>query len=225
MSSPPVAPLRSFKTRQGRLGPGSVDALARLWPLLGCAVGDVPADPGLLFGRPVSRLALEIGSGMGETTAAMAAADPGTDVLAVEVHRPGLAALLRLVEGGGLANVRLVEGDAALLLARLGPGCLDEVRVFFPDPWPKARHHKRRLVRPAFAEAAARVLRPGGVVHVATDWRPYAEHALAVLRDHGGYDVGGGLVPRPPHRPVTRFEARGARAGRPSHDLLAVRRV
>ena len=215
--------LRSYKTRKGRLGPTGVQALAELWPRWGCGAEDLPADPADLFGRR-ARLVLEIGSGMGEATAAMAEADPAADLLAVEVHTPGVAALLRRIDEAGLSNVRVVEADAvALLRGPLSGWTFDEVRVFFPDPWPKSRHHKRRLVSESFADLVAARLRPGGVLHVATDWHPYAESALAVLDSHDAFAVTG-LEPRPPHRPLTRFEGRGHGAGRASNDLVAVRR-
>lgn len=166
---------------------------------------------------------LEVGFGMGETTVAMAAADPGRDVLAVDVHTPGVGKLLRSLEQHELGNVRVVEGDALHVLEVMLVGVvLDEVRVYFPDPWPKARHAKRRLVSPMFCDLVAARLRPGGVLHVATDWRPYADMALHVLREHQDFEVDG-LTQRPGHRPLTRFERRGLAAGRPSYDLLARR--
>jgi tRNA (guanine-N7-)-methyltransferase len=212
------APVRTFKVRR-RVTTGQADALARLLPTYGvdpCA----PIDPAQLFGR-AAPLVLEIGSGMGEATAAMAAADPGRDVLAVEVHTPGLGNLLRLLEDRGLANVRVLEADARdVLSGLLAPGSLDEVRVFFPDPWPKARHAKRRLVSPEVASLVASRLRPGGLLHVATDWPAYARRAEVVLTEHPAYEV----VSRDRGaRPVTRFEQRGLDAGRRSYDLVARR--
>ncbi|CAA9360773.1 MAG: tRNA (guanine(46)-N(7))-methyltransferase [uncultured Frankineae bacterium] len=210
--------VRSWKARR-RTSPGQAADLARLGPAYAVAV-DRPLDAPAVFGRSAP-LVLEIGSGTGEATAAMAAADPSRDVLAVEVHTPGVAALLRRVESLGLRNVRVVEADALLVLTELvASGSLDEVRVFFPDPWPKSRHAKRRLVSPAFASLVADRLRPGGRLHVATDWPSYAEHARRVLDDSPalvvvGQDRG--------ERPVTRFEARGCAAGRAPHDLVAVR--
>lgn len=206
--------VRSYKLRSGRVGPTRAAALELLRPVHGLDLGDV-AD--WAVGR---RLVVEVGSGMGDTTAAMAAADPARDVLAVEVHTPGVGALLGLVEELGLTNVRVVEADAVHVLRLLAPASVQEVRVYFPDPWPKAKHHKRRLLATPFAELVASRLVPGGVLHVATDWQSYAEQAEAVLRT--SYDVT--LVDRPPHRPVTRFEQRGLDAGRASHDLVAVRR-
>ena len=157
---------------------------------------------------------LEVGFGMGEATAVMAAADPGTGVLAVDVHPAGVMALLRRVERAGLTNVRVVEGDAVEVLQALPEGCLREVRLFFPDPWPKARHHKRRLVRPSFAELVASRLAPGGVLHVATDWPGYAEHVRAVL---AGWEV----VEDRRGRPETGYERRALVAGRQVVDLVA----
>jgi tRNA (guanine-N7-)-methyltransferase len=213
-------PVRTFKVRR-RVTTGQADALARLLPTYGVDPR-VPVDPVEVFGREAP-LVLEIGSGMGEATAAMAAADPARDVLAVEVHTPGLGNLLRLVEAQGLRNVRVLEGDARQVLRELlAPGSLDEVRVFFPDPWPKARHAKRRLVTTEFADLVASRLRPGGVLHVATDWASYAEHVLAVLDPHPALDV----VSRDRRgRPVTRFEQRGLDAGRTPHDVVASRVV
>jgi tRNA (guanine-N7-)-methyltransferase len=211
--------VRTFKTRR-RTTPGQADALHRLLPALGLSpTGRI--EPARVFGREAP-LVLEIGSGMGEATAAMAAADPDRDVLAVDVHTPGIANLLRLVEEAGLRNVRVLEGDArALLRDRLAPGALDEVRVFFPDPWPKARHAKRRLVSPAFAGLVAARLRPDGRLHVATDWASYAAHTSRVLHAHPSFDV---VSTDRGDRPVTRFERRGVSAGRPAHDLVARRR-
>ncbi|MEO6204397.1 MAG: tRNA (guanosine(46)-N7)-methyltransferase TrmB [Mycobacteriales bacterium] len=214
-------PIRSYRHRRGRLSATTADALDRLGDLL-LTVDGLPLDPTALFGR-ASPLVLEIGCGMGEATAAMAEADPDRDLLAIDVHVQGLGRLLRHIEGAGLTNVRVLEGDAVVLLTEmLAPDSLDEVRVYFPDPWPKSRHHKRRLVQPSFLDLVGTRLRPGGTLHLATDWAPYAEQVSALLRDHPGYMVtheGG----RPAHRPVTRFEQRGLDAGRPSYDLLARR--
>ena len=214
-----TAPVRTFKVRR-RVTSGQADALTRLLPVHGVDLAR-PFVPAEAFGREAP-LVLEIGSGMGEATAAMAASDPDRDVLAVEVHTPGLGTLLRRVEDAGLTNVRVLEADAREVLADLlAPGSLDEVRVFFPDPWPKARHAKRRLVTDGFVSLVASRLRPGGRLHVATDWASYAEQVEQVLagsdelvvvsRDRGA-------------RPVTRFEQRGLDAGRSPYDVVAVRR-
>lgn len=214
----PHAPVRTYKVRR-RVTTGQADALTRLLPAYGLDP-QAPFDAARVFGR-TAPLVLEIGSGMGEATAAMALADPARDVLAVEVHTPGLGNLLRLIEAEALTNVRVVEADArAVLRDLLAPGSLDEVRVFFPDPWPKARHAKRRLVTPEFADLVATRLRAGGRLHVATDWPSYAEQALAVLDPHRAFRV---VSRSRGTRPETRFEARGREAGRLPHDVVAER--
>ena len=213
--------IRSYKTRKGRMGPVQQEALDRLQPALGVEVDGRPLDLPGLFGR-TAPVVVEIGSGTGEVTAALAAGDPGRDVLAVEVHTPGVANLLRLVAAAGLRNVRVAEGDAVVVLRHmLASGGLDEVRVLFPDPWPKARHHKRRLVSASFVALVAERLRPGGRLHVATDWPHYAEQVLEVTAAHPGFEPA--VVARP-ERPVTRFEQRALDGGRPVVDVVAVRR-
>ncbi|MDT0530926.1 tRNA (guanosine(46)-N7)-methyltransferase TrmB [Micromonospora sp. DSM 115977] len=199
------------------------DALDRLWPVYGL---DVPERPGTpvdlagLFGRRAP-LVLEIGSGMGDTTAEMAAADPDRDYLAVEVHTPGIANLLDLVDRHGLRNVRVAQGDALDLVAGLAEASLDAVHVFFPDPWPKSRHHKRRIIQPAHVALLRSRLAPGGTLHCATDWAEYAEAMRQTLdADPGLVDAYDGFAPRPTHRPVTKFERRALRAGRPIFDLI-----
>jgi tRNA (guanine-N7-)-methyltransferase len=181
-------------------------------------------DPALLFGRRAP-LVLEIGSGMGEVTAAMAAADPGRNYLAVEVHTPGVANLLALIEDRALSNVRVAAGDALELIHRLPPASLDAVHAFFPDPWPKARHRKRRLIQPAHVAVLRSRLVVGGRVHCATDWAEYAEDMLATLAADpelaNAFDT---YAPRPAHRPQTKFELRGLDAGRDIFDLIFTRR-
>ena len=198
---------------------GRVDAMTRLGPVYGVPEG--PVDPVVLFGRRAP-LVLEIGSGMGETTVAMAAADPDRDYLAVEVHTAGVANLLALLESSELDNVRVVHGDAmALVRDRLGPGSLAAIHVYFPDPWPKARHQKRRLIQPSHVELMTDRLAPGGLLHCATDDAGYAEQMLAVLAGEAGLaNVHTGFAPRPAHRPDTRYEQRGLAAGRAPYDLL-----
>ena len=158
---------------------------------------------------------LEIGFGMGEATAIMAAADPRTDLLAVDVHPAGVMALLRRLETADLSNVRVVEGNAVPVLRSLPDGCLSGLRVYFPDPWPKARHAKRRLLRPSFAALAAAKLAPGAALHLATDWPEYVEHARDALQ---GWDVQ--VIDRPDSRPLTGYERRAHREGRSAFDLL-----
>ena len=212
-------PVRSYKRRASRVTAGQRTALDRLWPALGVSVDGSALDLAALFGRSAP-VVLEIGFGMGEATAAMAAAEPGHDVLAVDVHTPGQGNLLRLVEQAGLTNVRVADGDARQLLTdMLAPACLAGVRLFFPDPWPKSRHVKRRLLDDGFAALVADRLADGGVLHVATDVPAYARQAAAVLAALSLMEPAG-----TPWRPQTRFERRGLAAGRPVQDL-AYRRV
>jgi len=215
----PHAPLATFTLRRGRVSASQADALERLWPAYGVDVDGTPLELDALFGRRAA-VVLEIGSGMGEATAQAAAADPGRDVLAVDVHTPGHGNLLKLAEAAGLANVRVADGDARVLLRdMLGPGVLEEVRVWFPDPWPKARHAKRRLLTADFLALVASRLRPGGLLHVATDWQPYAAQVAAALAAAPELELVS--TERPPSRPTTRFERQGRAAGRASFDLLA----
>jgi tRNA (guanine-N7-)-methyltransferase len=222
-------PVRSFVLRQGRMTAAQERAFAELWPRYG-----VDWQPGTLldlaalFGnrRPV---VLEIGFGNGESLAEMAAADPGRNWLGVEVHGPGVGHLLLQIERLQLGNLRLVRHDAVELLAQgLGPGSLDRVQLFFPDPWPKTRHHKRRILTPQFVALLGRAIRPGGTFHAATDWEPYAEQMLSVLESPGGPFANtagpGHFAQRPAERPLTRFERRGERLGHQVRDLVFRRR-
>ena len=225
--APSLRGVRSFVRRQGRMTPAQRRALDELLPRYGVPLGDAPPDLVALFGRraPVT---LEIGFGMGDTLLEMAAAAPELDFLGVEVHRPGIGRLLAGLEARGLGNVRVIEGDATQVLAHmLGDGALARVLLLFPDPWPKKRHHKRRLLQPEFVALAARRLAPGGVFHAATDWTPYAEHMLEVLAACPlleNASPGGGYAARPDYRPLTKFERRGQALGHGVHDLLFRRR-
>lgn len=221
---PPVGVVRTFHPRRGRLSPQQQDAIERLWPAYGLRVDGTPPDLAALFGddKPV---VLEIGFGMGEATAAMAEADPGVNILATDIHTPGIGNLLHLIEARGLTNVRIAEGDAVVLLGEMLPAAsLAGIRVFFPDPWPKSRHHKRRLIRPGFAALAASRLAPGGTLHCATDWAPYAAWMLEVLAAEPALantaGPEGGPVPRPDWRPMTRFERQGLAKGHSVADLI-----
>jgi tRNA (guanine-N7-)-methyltransferase len=199
------------------------DAMADVWPVYGLTVVDgdrTPLRPAELFGREAP-VVLEIGFGMGDTTAAMAAADPGRDYLAVEVHTPGIGNLLSLIGERGLTNVRVAHGDAMELVRKLPVGSLDAVHAFFPDPWPKARHHKRRLIQPANVALLRDRLRAGGTLHCATDWAHYAEAMAETLAaDPGLTNPHGGFAPRPAHRPETKFERRGVSSGRAIFDVI-----
>jgi tRNA (guanine-N7-)-methyltransferase len=218
-----VAEIRTFKSHRGRLRTVRRDALDRLLPVYG-----VPAD-GLLdlptrFGRRVP-LVLEIGSGMGEGTAEQAAADPDRDYLAAEVHPPGVANLLLLIEARGLTNLRVANVDALELVRRIPPDTLAAIHAFFPDPWPKRRHHKRRLFQPARVALLRSRLVPGGIIHAATDWEEYAQAMLATLAADpelvNAYD---GWAPRRPYRPRTKYEQRAQAAGRTIFELIFRRR-
>jgi tRNA (guanine-N7-)-methyltransferase len=212
-------PIRTFHPRRGRMSARHAGALAELWPRYGLTVRDgdrTPLDLAELFGRDAPRV-LEIGFGMGDSTAAMAAADRGRDYLAVEVHTPGIGNLLALVGELGLTNVRVAHGDAMELARRLGPETLDAMHVFFPDPWPKARHHKRRLIQPGNVTLLRRLLRPAGLMHCATDWPDYAAAMAETLDGDPGLRRVAGA---PAARPVTKFERRGTQAGRPVTDLV-----
>lgn len=209
----PRPPIRTYHPRRGRLSGRHFDALHRLADRFGFAPGD-RVD------------VLEIGSGMGEATLEMAAVDPAREYLAVEIHTPGVANLLAGIEERGLTNLRVASADALELCRRdLPDGSLDAVHVFFPDPWPKARHHKRRLIQPAHVALLRAKLRPGGVLHCATDDAGYAESMLATLTaDPLLRNACAGFADRPAHRPRTKFEQRAMDAGRPAFDLLFVRR-
>lgn len=223
----------SYVHHRARFTAGQQRAWDRWWAERGHEVADLvggaePYDPPAWFGRSAPLL-LEIGSGMGETTVALAAAAPAVDHLAVEVFEPGLAQLLMRLAEADLHNVVPLRGDAVALLTHCVPtASLAGIRIFFPDPWPKRRHHKRRLVRPGFVALAADRLRPGGTLHLATDWADYADQMRAVcdaqplLTGHSARQPDGWML-RPDWRPVTKFEQRAQREGRTVHDLVYVR--
>jgi len=218
--------IRSFVTRTGRITEAQERALEILWPEYGVEFDPTPLNLDALFGRHAPR-SVEIGFGNGDNLAKIAAAHRERDYLGIEVHRPGVGRLLLALEEGQLTNVRLVCHDAVEVLARQIPEqSLDEVIILFPDPWPKKRHHKRRLVQGAFVELVTERLAPGGVVRMATDWQPYAEEMLATLQANPRLQnlaADGTYIPRPTERVATRFERRGERLG---HDVwdLAFRR-
>jgi tRNA (guanine-N7-)-methyltransferase len=219
-------PVRSFVLRQGRMSPAQHRAIETLLPRFGVPLQATPIDFDRAFGRSAPRV-LEIGFGMGETTAAIAQAHPGLDFLGVEVHGPGVGALLQRLDTLGIANVRVVRDDAvAVVDAMIPENSLAGIHVFFPDPWPKKRHHKRRLLGPAFVHALARRLAPGGYLHVATDWEDYAQEILATLAAEPLLvNTAPGFCPRPAHRPRTKFEARGLKLGHGVWDLVFRRRA
>ncbi|WP_306323736.1 MULTISPECIES: tRNA (guanosine(46)-N7)-methyltransferase TrmB [unclassified Streptomyces] len=220
--------IRTFTPRRSRVTTAQGEALQRLWPKWGLDIdGKRELDLAELF-PGVDRVVLEIGFGMGEATAQMAQDDPTTGILAIDVHTPGQGNLLNLADRAGIDNVRVANGDAIVLLRDMLPAdCLDGLRVYFPDPWPKKRHNKRRLIQAGFLSLAAGPLKPGAVLHCATDWEDYAEQMLEVLTAHPDYEntvEGGGFAPRPAFRPLTRFEGKGLDKSHVVHDLLFRRR-
>jgi tRNA (guanine-N7-)-methyltransferase len=213
--------VRSYVLRQGRVTAAQERALAQLMPVYGIEFNEELLRPAALFGREAP-LVLEIGSGMGETTASIAKNRPDTDFIAVEVHSPGVGSLLKLIEKEQLKNVRVLRHDALEVLEKMIPdGALAGIHLFFPDPWPKKRHHKRRLVQPAFAALAARKLAPGGYLHAATDWEDYASQMVEVLMAEPGLRRENDAHARP----STKFEIRGLKLGHKVHDYLFRRRT
>ena len=217
--------IRSFVIRAGRMTGAQQRGFDEGWPRWGleCPDGEAPLDLDAVFGAPGPRV-LEIGFGMGQSLLTMAAEAPATQFIGVEVHRPGVGKLLAGVCELGLTNLRVFCHDAVEVLERaIAPASLDRVNVYFPDPWHKKRHHKRRLIQSPFVGLVTSRLRPGGLLHLATDWKPYAEHMLEVLEASPvlrNCAADGGFSPRPPERPRTKFEARGERLGHGVWDLL-----
>jgi tRNA (guanine-N7-)-methyltransferase len=214
-------PIRSYVLRQGRISNAQQRAWEALLPRYGIPFRTALLDLDAEFGRPAPKL-LEIGFGMGETTAIVAAAHPENDYLGIEVHRPGVGSVLRLIAERGLQNVRVIQHDAVEVLKdMIRPASLDGVHIFFPDPWPKLRHHKRRLIQTPFVTLLSERLRAGGYLHVATDWAHYAEQVLAVLGAESRLaNTARGYAPRPDYRPLTKFEERGLRLGHDVYDIV-----
>lgn len=214
-------PIRSFVLRQGRVSNAQRRAHEILMPKYGIPFADNPLDLDQIFGRSVPKF-LEIGFGMGETTATIAQAHPQYDYLAIDVHTPGVGSLLKQIDESGLVNVRIIQHDAVEVLQWMLPSdCLDGVHIFFPDPWPKARHHKRRLIQPEFITLLCRHLKRGGYIHAATDWENYAGQILEVLCNEPQLaNTAIDYAPRPEYRPLTKFEQRGLRLGHGVWDLV-----
>jgi tRNA (guanine-N7-)-methyltransferase len=221
----PARPIRSFVVRAGRMGPGQVRALAELGPRFVLPYTPALADFDSVFGRTAPRV-LEIGFGMGAATAAIAQARPDTDFIGVEVHIPGVGALLKEIGERGLTNVRIVQHDAVEVLEHMvAPDSLTGVHVFFPDPWHKLKHNKRRLIQPEFVRRLVTRLVPGGTLHCATDWQPYAEQMLQVLSAEPALqNTAAGYAPKPDYRPLTKFENRGLKLGHGVWDLVFTKR-
>ena len=222
---PRPRPVRSFVLRQGRMSPAQQRAIDALLPRFGVAFASSLLDFDRLFGRRAPTI-LEIGFGMGETTAAIALARPDDNFVGIEVHGPGVGGLLKRIDELALPNVRVVRHDAVEVIdAMIPPASLAGIHVFFPDPWPKKRHHKRRLLKPGFVRALALRLAPGGYLHAATDWEDYADEILAVFSVEPLLEnTVAGFAPRPAYRPLTKFESRGLRLGHAVRDVVFRRR-
>jgi tRNA (guanine-N7-)-methyltransferase len=213
--------IRSYVLRQGRVSNAQQRALDTLKPRFGIPYAVQPLDLEAAFGRTAPKM-LEIGFGMGETTATIAAAHPENDYLALEVHNPGVGSLLKQIGEMELCNLRIIQHDAVEVLRDMIPDAsLDGVHIFFPDPWHKARHNKRRLIQSPFVEKLVTKLKPGGYIHAATDWQDYAEQMLAVFSAEPQLqNTAQDYAPRPDYRPLTKFEQRGLRLGHGVWDLV-----
>jgi tRNA (guanine-N7-)-methyltransferase len=213
--------IRSFVLRQGRISNAQQRYRDEMMDRIGLPYTPSPLDFDAVFGRSTPRF-LEIGFGMGESSAAIAEAHPQNDYVGVEVHTPGIGSLCKLIAEKGLCNQRIIQHDAVEVLRDMIPTqSLDGIHLFFPDPWPKARHHKRRLIQPPFVALLADRLKIGGILHLATDWQNYAEHMLVVLSAEPSLrNTADGYVPRPAYRPLTKFEQRGLRLGHDVWDLV-----
>ncbi|MBM3357551.1 MAG: tRNA (guanosine(46)-N7)-methyltransferase TrmB [Betaproteobacteria bacterium] len=221
----PHRPIRSFVLRQGRVTAAQRRACDELLPRFGICHHAAPVDFERVFGRAAPAI-LEIGFGMGETTARVAQMRPENDYLAIEVHTPGVGSLLRRIHDLALTNVRVVQHDAVEVLRdMIAPDSLAGAHVFFPDPWPKKRHHKRRLIQPPFVALLASRLKPGAYLHLCTDWEEYARQILEVLAaDPLLENTADGYAPRPEWRPETKFESRGLKLGHRVWDIVFRRR-
>lgn len=217
--------IRSFVLRQGRVTPAQQRAVDALLPVYGIPYKAEQLDIAQAFGRSAPKI-LEIGFGMGESTAAIAKAHPENDYLCLEVHTPGVGNLLKIIGEQGLTNIRILQHDAVEVLRdMIADDTLDGVHIFFPDPWHKARHNKRRLIKPPFISGLMQKLKPGGYIHVATDWQDYAEQVLSVLgAEPLLQNTASGYAPRPDYRPLTKFEKRGINLGHGVWDLVFVRK-
>jgi tRNA (guanine-N7-)-methyltransferase len=213
--------IRSYVLRQGRVSNAQRRAHDTLLPRFGITFDETPLDLDTVFGRRAPRI-LEIGCGMGETTVAIAAAHPDTDYIGIEVHTPGVGSLLKQIDEAGLSNVRVIQHDAvAVMDTMIPPASLDGLHIFFPDPWPKKRQQKRRLIQSPFIALAASRLKPGAYLHAATDWQEYAEQILAVFSAEPTLaNTASGYAEKPAYRPQTKFETRGLKLGHGVWDIV-----
>ncbi len=223
---PTPRPIRSYVLRQGRISHAQQRAYDSLLPLYAIPYQTARIEPYAAFGRSAP-LILEIGFGMGESTAHIAQAHPDRDFIGVEVHTPGVGSLLKHIEARGLSNVRIIQHDAVEVLQHMiGENTLAGVHIFFPDPWPKLRHHKRRLIQPDFVRLIASRLQIGGYLHAATDWQAYAEHILDTLSHEPLLEnTAENYAPRPLYRPLTKFEQRGLKLGHGVWDIVFHKRA
>jgi tRNA (guanine-N7-)-methyltransferase len=221
MTSEQHRPIRSFVLRQGRMSNAQTRALETLLPRWGIPYQETLLDLDTAFGRAAPKI-LEIGFGMGDSTAAIATAHPQNDYLGIEVHGPGVGSLLNQIEALRLTNLRVIQHDAVEVLKRMiAPASLDGVHIFFPDPWHKKKHHKRRLVQPELVSLLCEKLKPGGYLHAATDWQEYAEQILAVLAAEPRLaNTAADYAPKPDYRPLTKFEQRGIKLGHGVWDIV-----
>lgn len=214
-------PVRSFVLRQGRMSNAQGRAHETLMPRFGIPFHSKRLDLDGAFGRSAPKI-LEIGFGMGDSTAQIARSNPENDYLCIEVHTPGVGSLLKQIEESGLSNIRIIQHDAVEVLKyMLAPGTLDGVHIFFPDPWPKKRHHKRRLIQAEFVALLCERLKTGGYLHAATDWEEYATHILATFSAEPRLaNTAADYAPRPDYRPLTKFEQRGLKLGHGVWDIV-----
>jgi len=221
MTSEQRRPIRSFVLRQGRMSNAQTRALETLLPRWGIPYQEILLDLDAAFGRAAPKI-LEIGFGMGDSTATIAAAHPQNDYLGIEVHGPGVGSLLNQIEALSLTNLRVIQHDAVEVLKHMiSPASLDGVHIFFPDPWHKKKHHKRRLIQPELVALLCEKLKPGGYLHAATDWQEYAEHILDVLvAEPKLANTAADYAPKPDYRPLTKFEQRGIKLGHGVWDIV-----
>lgn len=218
-----VAKIKSFVKREGRLTKAQAKAIQDNWPSVGLQIDQGMLNLNEVFSRDATRV-LEIGFGMGKSLVEMASAAPNTDFIGIEVHRPGVGACLASAQEAEITNLRVFEHDAVEVLDKcIADASLDRLQLFFPDPWHKTRHHKRRIVQGEFVQHIRQKLKIGGEFHMATDWEPYAQHMLEVMQSAQGYEntsTTGDFVPRPEYRPITKFEIRGQNLGHGVWDII-----
>jgi tRNA (guanine-N7-)-methyltransferase len=219
--------IRSYVVRAGRMTDGQRNAFENSWSTYGLKLADGAIDTDTVFGRSGPKI-LEIGFGMGDSLLQMAAAEPATDFIGIEVHPPGVGTIMNIAQSEGISNLRVYLADANDVLEEcFPPQSIDRLQLYFPDPWHKKKHNKRRIVQPQFVQLVREKLRPGGVLHMATDWQHYAEQMLETLDEAEGFENIAGIgqySPRPDYRPMTKFEKRGERLGHGVWDLIYKKR-